>query len=101
MITAWRKAPKSNQYYYRLLLDSGHVLYNSKANIPLSKPYPKPSRGKQTTSEEAMVCMARECGKRQYCTAQIRKQIIGCGNCHSIENALRTDFFSKKIITLI
>jgi hypothetical protein len=60
MITAWRKAPKSNQYYYRLLLDSGHVLYNSKANIPLSKPYPKPSRGKYTTSEEAMVCMARE-----------------------------------------
>jgi hypothetical protein len=43
----------------------------------------------------------RECGKRQYCTAQIRKQIIGCGNCHSIENALRTDFFKKKIITLI
>jgi hypothetical protein len=38
----------------------------------------------------------RECGKRQYCTAQIRKQIIGCGNCHSIENALRADFFFKK-----
>jgi hypothetical protein len=101
MITAWRKAPKSNQYYYRLLLDSGHVLYNSKANIPLSKPYPKPSRGKSTTSEEAMACVARECEKRQYRTAQIRKQIIGCGNCHSIANALRTAFFSKTIITLI